>query len=263
MKLEHRFVVPAPPEAVWEALDHLDEYAPCLPGAALTGVDGDEFTGTVKVKLGPVSMTYSGTGRFIERDTGAGQVVVEAKGKDKRGNGTAGATVTAHIVAEGDGTAIDMVTDLSVTGKPAQFGRGVIQDISDKLLGQFVECFSAKLAAAASGEDAAGTSGGDAAAVGDDGTNPVAPAAPVTAAGAKKPSAPTAAEQPATAAKAGAPASTPAPAARPTPHPVPPAPAAELDLMSTVMPVILRRYAPAIAFAAGLLLGLLLRRRSR
>ena len=241
MKLEHRFVVPAPPEAVWAALDDLEEYAPCLPGAALTGVEGDEFTGTVKVKLGPVSMTYSGTGRFVQRDPSSGQVVVEAKGKDKRGNGTAGATVTAQITAEGDGTAVDMVTDLAVTGKPAQFGRGVIQDVSDKLLGQFVECFSAKLAAGAEGEADAEV------AEAEDPSSQTQDAAAETTADAPGAPAP----------DIHAPRSTPTPGATPTL----PAPAAELDLMSTVMPVLLRRYAPAIAFAAGLLLGLLLRRR--
>lgn len=154
MKLEHRFTVPAPFDAVWSSFDDLEGLVPCVPGAALTSAEGDEFAGTVKVKLGPISMTYNGTGRFVERDRGTGRVVVEAKGKDKRGNGTAGATVVAQVTDDGDSTSVDVTTDLTVTGKPAQFGRGVIQDVSNALLAQFVDCFSAKLAAGA--EDGAG-----------------------------------------------------------------------------------------------------------
>ena len=109
---------------------------------------GDIFAGTVKVKLGPISLMYSGTGTFLERDESTGRLVVEAKGKDKRGNGTAGAKVTATIADAGDGqTSVDVLTDLQITGKPAQFGRGVIQDVSDRLLQQFVTCLQSKVGA--------------------------------------------------------------------------------------------------------------------
>jgi carbon monoxide dehydrogenase subunit G len=145
MDLKHRFVVPASPVVTWAALMDLEGIAPCFPGAALTSVDGDKFAGTVSIKLGPISMVYSGTGSFVERDEAAGTAIIMAKGKDKRGNGTATATVVAQLTPEGSGTAVEVSTDLSVTGKPAQYGRGVIQDVSDKLLGQFVDCIAARL----------------------------------------------------------------------------------------------------------------------
>jgi carbon monoxide dehydrogenase subunit G len=148
MKLEHTFTVPVPVDKAWEVLLDLPGIAPCMPGATLTGVEGDEFTGTVKVKLGPIGLTYSGKGRFVERDEAAHRVVVEASGRDTRSAGTAGATITANLVSEGaDETRVDVVTDLTVTGKPAQFGRGMISDVSAKLLGQFADCLAGKLAA--------------------------------------------------------------------------------------------------------------------
>lgn len=145
MELQHRFVVPASVEVTWAALNDIAGIAPCFPGASLDSVDGDEFTGSVKIKLGPISMVYNGAGRFTERDESGHRAVIEAKGKDKRGNGTAGAKVVAQLTPDGSGTAVEVSTDLSITGKPAQFGRGVMQDVSDKLLGQFVECIAAKL----------------------------------------------------------------------------------------------------------------------
>jgi uncharacterized protein len=145
MKLEHTFTVPVPVERAWEVLLDLPRIAPCMPGATLTGHDGDEFTGTVKVKLGPIGLTYSGKGRFVERDEAARRVVVEASGRDTRSAGTAGATITAHLVGQGEETLVDVVTDLTVTGKPAQFGRGMISDVSGKLLGQFADCLAARL----------------------------------------------------------------------------------------------------------------------
>ena len=164
MKLEHTFTVPVPVEKAWEVLLDLPRIAPCMPGATLTGVEGDEFTGTVKVKLGPIGLTYSGKGRFVERDEAAHRVVVEASGRDTRSAGTAGATITANLVGQGDETLVDVVTDLTVTGKPAQFGRGMISDVSAKLLGQFADCLAGKLAAgdepAAPAEGVTAVSGG-------------------------------------------------------------------------------------------------------
>lgn len=145
MKLEHTFTVPVPVERAWEVLLDLPRIAPCMPGATLTGVEGDEFTGTVKVKLGPIGLTYSGKGRFVERDEAARRVVVEATGRDTRSAGTAGATITATLAGQGEETLVDVVTDLTVTGKPAQFGRGMISDVSAKLLGQFADCLAGKL----------------------------------------------------------------------------------------------------------------------
>jgi carbon monoxide dehydrogenase subunit G len=145
MELNHRFTVPAPIEDTWAAFNDLERVAPCFPGAELTSVDGDEFTGSCKVKLGPISLLYTGKGTFLERDESTYRALIEAKGKDKRGNGTAGAKVTAQLHAEGDSTVVEVATDLQITGKPAQFGRGVIQDVSDRLLDQFVTCLQQEL----------------------------------------------------------------------------------------------------------------------
>ncbi|TCC33490.1 SRPBCC family protein [Kribbella sindirgiensis] len=146
MKLEHKFVVPAPIEQTWAAFNDLERVVPCFPGATLTAYEGDDFTGSCKVKLGPVSLQYSGTGTFVERDEAAHHAVIEAKGKDRRGNGTASARVTARLASTTDGsTEVTVDTDLTITGRPAQFGRGLIQDVSNKLLDQFTTCLKTKL----------------------------------------------------------------------------------------------------------------------
>jgi carbon monoxide dehydrogenase subunit G len=147
MRLEHHFTVPVPVDAAWEVLLDLERIAPCLPGATVTGVDGDDFTGTVKVKLGPVTLTYQGKGRFVERDEAAHRAVVAASGRDTRSAGTASATVTSTLTADGDATRVDVVTDLTVTGRPAQFGRSMIADVSAKLIGQFADCLAQTLTA--------------------------------------------------------------------------------------------------------------------
>jgi carbon monoxide dehydrogenase subunit G len=149
MQLEHSFTVPVPVGTAWATLLDLPRIAPCMPGATLTGVEGDTFTGTVKVKLGPIALTYQGKGRFVERDEAAHRVVIEASGKDTRSAGTAAATVTAALTADGDKTRVDVTTDLSITGKPAQFGRGMIADVSAKLIGQFADCVATTLTAGA------------------------------------------------------------------------------------------------------------------
>jgi len=150
MKLENNFTIDAPVEKAWAALNNPETVAPCFPGATLTTYEGDSFAGTVKVKLGPIAMTYKGKGTYVTRDEAAHEVVIEANGRDSRGNGTANATVTASLAAEGaDRTAVSMVTDMTITGKPAQFGRGVISDVADKIIGQFAACVARKLAPAA------------------------------------------------------------------------------------------------------------------
>jgi uncharacterized protein len=146
MQLQHAFTVPGSVAATWGAFSDVTSVAECFPGAEVTSAEGDDFEGTCKVKLGPISLVYSGSGRFVERDEAAGRFVLEAKGKDKRGNGTAGANVVVSLASTGTGTKVDVLTDLQITGKPAQFGRGVIQDVSDKLLQQFVTCLETKLA---------------------------------------------------------------------------------------------------------------------
>jgi carbon monoxide dehydrogenase subunit G len=170
MRLEHSFTVPVAIEDAWKVLLDIERVAPCMPGAALDSVDGDEFTGTVKVKLGPIGLTYKGKASFVEKDEAAHRVAINAQGRDARGNGTAAARVTATL-SEGSGeTKVDVLTDLDITGKPAQFGRGVMVDVGNKLIGQFADCLAGKLA------------GGDSAAEGESAESPAATAGGVAAA---------------------------------------------------------------------------------
>ena len=146
MKLEHEFTVPAPIDTVWEALLDPARVAPCFPGATITSASDDEFTGVVKVRLGPISLQYRGSGRFTGTDETAHRTVIEASGAAAGGQGTAAAKVHASLAENGDGTTVAVVTDLTVTGRPAQFGRGLIEEVSKKILGQFADCLSSSLA---------------------------------------------------------------------------------------------------------------------
>lgn len=146
MDLQHTFAVPVGIDAAWAAFNDLEGIAPCFPGAVITSVDGDHFAGTAKVKLGPVSLTYTGKGQWVQRDPAAYRAVIEANGTDKRGNGTASATITAHLASESpELTRVVVDTDLRITGRPAQFGRGMIQDVGSKILDQFAACLSTRL----------------------------------------------------------------------------------------------------------------------
>jgi carbon monoxide dehydrogenase subunit G len=147
MQLEHSFTVPVGVDRAWMTLLDIEQVAPCMPGAALDSVDGDDFTGTVKVKLGPIGLTYKGKASFLDKDEAAHKAIIGAQGKDSRGNGTAAATVTATLTEVGEETRVHVVTDLNITGKPAQFGRGVMVDVGNKLIGQFADCLAGKLAA--------------------------------------------------------------------------------------------------------------------
>jgi len=133
VRLEHQFSVPAPPDVVWAAVIDPERVAPCMPGATLTEVTGAEFSGGVKVKVGPISLLYKGSGQFLETDEQARRVVIKASGKDSRGNGTAAATVTVTLTEQPGGTKGTVVTDLTVTGKPAQFGRGMIVEVGERV----------------------------------------------------------------------------------------------------------------------------------
>jgi carbon monoxide dehydrogenase subunit G len=146
MRLDHEFTVPVPASQAWPVLLDVDRIAPCMPGATITKVDGDDFEGTVKVKVGPITVTYGGTASFLEKDEAQRIAVIEARGKETRGSGTATARVTAQLFDSGaDSTRVAVTTDLSVTGKPAQFGRGVMSDVGNKLLGQFADCLAGEL----------------------------------------------------------------------------------------------------------------------
>lgn len=145
MRLEHQFEVPASVDEVWRALLDPERVAPCMPGATLTGVEGDSFTGKVRVKLGAMSLQYAGSGEFIETDPAAHSLVIKASGKDARGAGTA-ATLSAVTLTEHDGlTRGTVVSDVKVTGRPAQFGRGLISEVAGRLLTQFADNLSERL----------------------------------------------------------------------------------------------------------------------
>ena len=227
MQLDHEFTVPVPVDRAWPVLLDINRIAPCMPGATITTVDGEEFEGTVKVKVGPITVTYGGTATFLEVDETERRAVLEARGKETRGSGTASARVTAQLHDEGEKTRVTVSTDLSITGKPAQFGRGVMADVGAKLLGQFADCLSGTLAGEAD--------------------PPPSPAA----------------AQPATpaAGQAGA-AATPAPAAV-LDAPAPRETADAIDLLGTAGIPVLKRLAPVLAAIAviALLLAVLRHRR--
>lgn len=145
MQLEHSFTVPVGVAQAWMVLLDIEKIAPCLPGAAIDSVDGDDFTGTVKVKLGPIGLTYKGKASFIEKDEVLHRAVIDARGRDARGNGTANAKIAATLTEVEGGTRVDVLTELDITGKPAQFGRGVMVDVGNKLIGQFADCLAGKL----------------------------------------------------------------------------------------------------------------------
>jgi carbon monoxide dehydrogenase subunit G len=225
VELSHQFTVPIGVEETWEHFNDIASVAECFPGAQVTEADSDSFAGSVKVKLGPIALLYNGTGTFVEKDEAAHRFVVDAKGKDKRGNGTAGANVVVTMTDAGGSTEVSVQTDLAITGKPAQFGRGVMQDVSDKLLGQFVACLEQRLTAPE--------------------PTPAEPApAPPSGAGDPAPGG-----DPLAAAAAAAPPSKPA-----APRPPPPPQATEaLDLGSAVLPVLLKSYwKQAVAAVVGL-----------
>lgn len=143
MELNNEFRVAVPAAKTWEVLTDVNRVAPCLPGATLLSVDGDEFTGAVKVKVGPITVSYNGVAAFEEKDAAARRVVLKASGKETRGNGNASATVTAQLKDEGDATHVVIDTDLSISGKAAQFGRGVLADVASNLIGQFAKALEA------------------------------------------------------------------------------------------------------------------------
>jgi carbon monoxide dehydrogenase subunit G len=139
MELTNTFDVSVPVETAWAVLTDVERIAPCLPGAQLQEIEGDEYRGIVKVKVGPITAQYKGKATFVEKDDVNHKAVLDASGRDTRGQGNASATITAQLEPAGEGTHVTVTTDLTVTGKVAQFGRGVLADVSAKLLGQFVD----------------------------------------------------------------------------------------------------------------------------
>ena len=147
MELTNEFRVNAPVDRAWRVLTDLERIAPCMPGAQLQEVEGEEHRGIVKVKVGPITAQYKGVARIVDRDQDGGRLVLRAEGRETRGQGNASALITANLVADGDGTHVTISTDLTITGKVAQFGRGVLADVSAKLLDQFVACLEADVLA--------------------------------------------------------------------------------------------------------------------
>jgi uncharacterized protein len=269
MELDNSFTVPVPPDQAWDVLLDVQRIAPCMPGATVDEVEGDVVNGRIKVKVGPVSLTYRGTAKFTERDPDARRVVMEASGKETRGAGTAAATVRASLApdASGDGTQVTMHTTMNVTGRPAQFGRGVMVEVGGKLVDQFAANLAQLIAGDSGGADDSGGHGsGGAAALegsvdgasattatadGPSGNGSGAVASPVasTAAG----SAASTAAGPVASTAAGPVASTTAPAQEDS-----------LNLLKVAGPAILKRLVPVLVGAVGLaLLSRLFWRRRR
>src|SRR4051794_8146010 len=207
MQLEHQFGVPVPMAKAWDVLLDVERIAPCMPGATVDSFDGETIEGRVKVKVGPIQITYVGTARFTDKDEAARRAVIEASAKEARGSGTATATITAQLQDDGgSATNVTVTTDLAITGKPAQFGRGVMEEVGNKLLGRFADCLADTLGS------------GDAT---DSSTEAAAAAEPAPAATASAATAPAAADPSPAAAVAAATVGTPTPAARPSPAPTP------------------------------------------
>lgn len=227
MKLENTFSVPVPVDETWRVLLDIERIAPCVPGATLTSHDGDSFGGKVKVKLGPIGLTYAGTATFLSRDEAVKVAVIEASGRETRGAGTAKAVVTCRLVDTGGATDVVVETDLAITGKPAQFGRATLADVTTTLIGQFAANLASEFSARA----------------GSPAESPAPPGEP---------------------AAAPAPAVTPTPAVAPTQGETADAPrrtAEPIDLLATAGGGVVKRAGPAAAATALVVVGLILWRR--
>jgi carbon monoxide dehydrogenase subunit G len=145
VELNHDFQVSVPIEQAWAVLTDLERIAPCMPGAQLLEIEGDEYRGVVKVKVGPITAQYRGTARIVELDATAHKAVLRAEGRDTRGQGAASATVTATLEESDSGTGVHIETDLDISGKVAQFGRGVLGEVSEKIFDQFVHALEANV----------------------------------------------------------------------------------------------------------------------
>ncbi len=154
MELQNEFTVSVPVEQAWTVLTDVERVAPCIPGATLEEAEGEEYRGTVRLKVGPITVQYRGTARFVELDAPGTRAVLRAEGRETRGQGGASATISASLAPEKDATRIKIVTDLTVTGRVAQFGRGVLAEVSNKLVQQFVECLETTVLATPSTAEA-------------------------------------------------------------------------------------------------------------
>jgi carbon monoxide dehydrogenase subunit G len=140
MRLENEFTVSAPIAQTWATLLDIERVATCLPGASVEPGDADgTFRGSMKMKLGPVTVDYKGSAKMLEVDEDAHVATMEAKAREAKGQGTAAATIANRLTADGDRTRVTVITDLNVTGRQAQFGRGIMQDVAEKMLGEFAK----------------------------------------------------------------------------------------------------------------------------
>jgi uncharacterized protein len=147
MELTNTFTVPVPIDQAWRIMLNVGQLGPCMPGATIDDITGGDVQGRVKVKLGPITTTYQGKLTFAEQDAAARRVVLNAAGRETHGNGTASAQITAVLTSSGAGTEVTVTTDLSVTGKPAQFGRGIMADVSERIMNQFADNLARELEA--------------------------------------------------------------------------------------------------------------------
>ena len=230
MELNNEFRVGVTVPQAWKVLTDVERIAPMLPGSQLQEVEGDEYRGVVKVKVGPITAQYKGAATFIEQDESGGKVVLKASGRDTRGQGNASAIITATMTPDGEGTKVSVVTDLTITGKVAQFGRGVLAEVSGKLIGQFVQALEADLEASSGAPTAEGAT-----------AEPESPAEPASASGTANGSAPSAGTGP---------------------RRIESADAEPLDLLAVAGGSTVKRLAP-VAGVLALMILVLLRRRAR
>ena len=251
MNLSNEITVPAGIDEAWDLMLDVERVAPCLPGASIEGSEGDEYKGSMKVKIGPIVSNFTGTLKIDEANEEERRAVMSAKARDSRGKGSAHATITSTLEPAGEGTRVTVETDLRVTGPAASFGRGVMQDVSAMLMTQFADCLASKLgrevpgAAAPAAAPASEGPGADGDAAGEG--EPIARAQALPDDVPKPPEPETQVREPASG--------------------EPPEPAAEddvLDLGAVGREALGRRAAgPAVGLLALLLLLVLLRRRSR
>jgi carbon monoxide dehydrogenase subunit G len=255
MKLENEFTVPAPVEQAWQVLLDVERVAPCLPGASIEGSEGDEHKGTMTIKIGPITARYAGTVKIEDADEAAHRAVMRAHARDQRGQGTAAATITSTMQEVEGGTRVHVETDMRVTGPAAQFGRGVMQDVSAKLMGRFADCLAEEIAGGAAAPPAVEEAGG----AGTPRTDEPAPAAPAPGdARVVGPLNPAASPPPGPAGESAAAAAAPSPPRAPERR----APEV-LDLGEASREAVLKRIAPVAAVMLGLILLLGIRRRRR
>ena len=162
IELDNSFTVPVPPEQAWDVLLDVERIAPCMPGASVLSIsdDGNEIEGQVKVKLGPLSLTYKGTAKFTDKDQANHAIAIEASGKETRGAGTASASVQASLKPDAAGTVVSIHTSLNVTGRPAQFGRSLLPEVSGKLIAQFASNLEALISSDGATTETAAEGGG-------------------------------------------------------------------------------------------------------